>query len=52
MTDDISHMLFDLAGIKSPFYKETKSVINERYQPRPKRFFTMGEGVYEEIMAK
>lgn len=52
MTDDISHMLFDLAGIKSPFYKETKSVINERYQPRPKRFFTMGEGVYEEIMRK
>lgn len=45
-------LLFDLAGIKSPFYKETKSVINERYQPRPKRFFTMGEEVYEEIMRK
>lgn len=52
MTDDISHLLFDLAGIESSFYRETKSVINDKYQPRSKRYLLMGEGIYEEIVSK
>lgn len=52
ITDDMPHFLFDLAGINSPFYQETKSVINDNYAPRAKRFLLMGEGVYEDIMPK
>lgn len=50
MTDDMSHVLFDLAGIKSPFYQETKSVLSDQYQPRSKRSLLLGEGAYEEIV--
>lgn len=42
---DMFHLLFDLAGINSPFYQETKSVINDNYAPREKRFLLMGEGL-------
>lgn len=53
MTDDISHMLFDLAGIKSPYYRETKSVINDKYQPRHKRYLLLGGGgAYEDFVVK
>lgn len=52
MKDFSCLLLFGLAGIRSPFYQETKSVINDNYNPRAKRFLLMGEGAYEDIIPK
>ena len=34
MTDNLVHVLLDLAGIETKQYDATKSVINEKYIPR------------------
>ncbi len=47
MIDDICHLLFDLAGIKTPYYDETRSIINPLFKPR-KRMLWQRE-FYEDI---
>ncbi len=47
MIDDICHLLFDLAGIRTPYYDETRSIINPLFKPR-KRMLWQRE-FYEDI---
>ena len=36
-TDDVSHLLIDLAGIQTPGFKPTRSVVNSRYNRNKRR---------------
>lgn len=49
MTDGVSQLLFDLAGIESPWTCPKESVIDEGYERRP-RLLRGGTCVYEEVM--
>ena len=37
MTDDLPHLLFDIAGIETKWYEPTRSLINSRYNDKRKR---------------
>lgn len=37
MTDDLPHLLLDIAGITSPWYDPTRSLINQQYNDKRKR---------------
>ncbi len=49
--DDLCHLIFDLAGIKSPHFDESRSVINPKFIPR-KRHLVQSDATYEDIMSK
>ena len=36
-TDDVSHLLIDLAGIQTPGFKPTRSTVNSRYNRNKRR---------------
>lgn len=38
MTDDLPHLLLDIANIKSPWYNPSRSLINEQFNSDRKRF--------------
>ncbi len=40
MTDDLIHTILDIAGIKTPEFDETRSVINEQFNANRKRVYT------------
>lgn len=50
MTDDMPHVLFDLAGIETSCFHACKSVVNDQYKPRPKRFLNLSKQAYEDII--
>ncbi len=47
--DDISHLILDLAGIKSPHFDPTRSIINPNFKQR-KRHILQSQFTYEQIM--
>lgn len=49
MIDDLSHMLFGLAGISCPQYETTRDLLSDQYQPR-RRPLKDGAAIYEDII--
>lgn len=49
MTDDLSHMLLELAGIKTPWFNPTRSLINENFNNNRKRKVNHLDLYYEDI---
>ena len=46
MTDNLPHVIFDLLGVRSSYYKPSCSVINEKYHPQKHRKLQVGR-VYD-----
>ena len=42
MTDNLPHVIFDLLGLRSSYYKPSRSVINEKYHPQKHRKLQVG----------
>lgn len=56
MTDDLSHLLFDIANIETKWYEPTRSLINRKYNDKRKRIITgfslKGSVDYDEVCDK
>ena len=50
MTDDLPHLLLDLAGIECEWYDATRSLINEHYNVTRKRLLEDSKQDYDKIM--
>ncbi len=48
--DDLSHLFYDLAGVQSPYFDETRSVIHPNFKVR--RRMLVQEEYYEDVMGK
>ncbi len=49
ISDDLPHLLLDLAGIRVPWYDPSRSVINDRFTPR-RRILRTGPYDYDRLM--
>lgn len=56
MTDDLSHLLFDIANIETKWYEPSRSLINSKYNDKRKRIITgfslKGSVDYDEVCDK
>ena len=50
MTDDLPHLLLDLAGIRCDCYDPTRSVVNERFDTSRARLLREDKIDYDSIM--
>lgn len=50
--DDIPHLLFDLADLKTPFFDESRSPINRCYKIRPRHLLRSETEIYENIVGR
>lgn len=50
MTDDLPHLLLDLAGIECEWFDPTRSVINDQFDASRKRLLLDSKQDYDEIM--
>lgn len=49
---DLSHLILELAGIKTKYFDPTRSIINPKYDGSRKRYITTSDHIYEEIVNK
>lgn len=52
MSDDLPHLLYDLAGIESPAYHPERSVLNPNYTLPQRPLLQSPDMIYEEIIKK
>lgn len=50
MTDDLPHLMLELAGIKSEWFEPSRSLINDQYNINRKRLLEDSKQDYDEIM--
>ena len=50
MTDDLPHLMLDLAGIKCDWFEPSRSLINDQYNVNRKRLLEDSKQDYDEIM--
>ncbi len=52
MTDDLPHLMLDIAGIESKWFEPNRSLINGQYNSARKRYISTSNLSYEEIMSQ
>lgn len=52
MTDDLPHMLIELAGIKTPWYNSARSLINDNFDVTRRRKIDGGDLYYEDFCVR
>lgn len=52
MSDDLPHVLYDLAGIKSPVYHPERSILQDSYMLKERPLLSDPELIYEKIKDK
>lgn len=50
MTDDLPHLMLDLAGIECEWFEPSRSLINDQYNVNRKRLLEDSKQDYDEIM--